>query len=427
MNSDLAGHWGAPRPCPTPRTGWRQVARLLGALFFAAAVVACGGGDSSAGKWVAAWYTSPEPADIQILGVTARPFNNETLRQTAIVTASGKSLRVRLSNRYGATAMQIGGIRIARAGAAGSIASGTDKPLLFSGSEAVSIAPLSEVVSGPVPFDVAAGDQLSISLYMPGSVPTPTWHWTAIQTSYIAPGNQLSAQTLVNPSTSTSFHVLTGVDVESSAAQRTIALIGDSLTDGVGSSLDAQKRYPDALFARLQAAGKGMSVVNAGIATNRLLHDIVAPSLLKRLDADALDAPGVSHVAVLVGVNDLGVPGWLNRPGEVVTAEQLIGGLTEVARRAHAKNQKAFVATITPFNGFAAPGYYSDAAEAKRQVVNAWIRTNTVFDGVFDFDAVVRDPNDISKIRAAFDSGDHLHPNDLGYAAMANSIDLNRF
>jgi lysophospholipase L1-like esterase len=325
-------------------------------------------------------------------------------------------LRVRLSNRYGASAVQIGGVRVARAGAGGSIASGTDKPLSFSGSEAVSIPPLSEVVSDPVTFDVAAGDQLSISLYMPGSVPTPTWHWLAIQTSYIAPGNQLSAQNLD-----------TGVEVESSATQRTIALIGDSFTDGVGSSLDAHKRYPDALFARLQAAGKGMSVVNAGIATNRLLHDIVAPSLLNRLDSDALNAPGVSHVAVLVGANDLGIPGWLNRPGEAVTAEQLISGLTDIARRSHAKNQKAFVATITPFNGFALPGYYSDAAEAKRQAVNAWIRTNTVFDGVFDFDAVVRDPNDISKISAAFDSGDHFHPNDSGYAAMVNSIDLNRF
>ena len=427
MNSDWAGNWGAPRPCPTPRDGWRRVARLLGGLLFAATVAACGGGDSSAAKWVAAWSTSPEPADLQALGITARPFSNETLRQTAVVTASGKSLRVRLSNRYGASAVQIGGVRVARAGAGGSTASGTDKPLSFSGSEAVSIPPLSEVVSDPVTFDVAAGDQLSISLYMPGSVPTPTWHWLAIQTSYIAPGNQLSAQTLVNPSTSTSFHVLTGVEVESSATQRTIALIGDSIIEGVGSSPDAQKRYPDALFARLQAAGKGMSVVNAGIATNRLLHDIMAPSLLSRLDSDALSLPGVSHIAVLIGVNDLGVPGWLNRPGETVTAEQLIDGLTEIARRAHAKNQKAFVATITPFNGVPLPGYYSDAVEAKRQAVNAWIRTNTVFDGVFDFDAVVRDPNDISKISAVFDSGDHLHPNDLGYAAMVNSIDLNRF
>ena len=207
--------------------------------------------------------------------------------------------------------------------------------------------------------------------------------------------------------------------------KRSALMSGDSITDGTNSTVDTNNRWPDHLAVRLAAFGdEDVGVVNEGISGNRILHDQIGPNALSRLDRDVLATPGVRFMTVLLGINDIGFGGFI--PTEVVSADDIIAGYRQMIARAHARGVRIYGATLTPFEGAGAP-YFSAEGEAKRQAVNQWIRTSREFDAVIDFDAVVRDPAHPTRIAAAFDSGDHLHPNDAGYTAMAKSIDLRLF
>jgi lysophospholipase L1-like esterase len=258
-------------------------------------------------------------------------------------------------------------------------------------------------------------------------------HYAAEQTSYIAKGNQLSAPSLPEPLAITSWIFLAGVDVE--APQRAAALVafGDSITDGARSTPDTNRRWPNILASRLLARkGHEIGVVDAGIGGNRILHDAqtniaFGVNALARFDRDALEQPGVKYVVVMEGINDLGHAGSSAPASETVSADDLIDGMRQLIERAHDRGVKIYGATLTPFEGTVFVGYFSPEKELKRKALNEWIRTGKAFDGVIDFDKAVRDPDHPDRILPAYDSGDHLHPSDAGYKAMADSIDLKLF
>jgi lysophospholipase L1-like esterase len=226
---------------------------------------------------------------------------------------------------------------------------------------------------------------------------------------------------------------LTGVDVMAPGDAATIVALGDSITDGSHSTVDANHRWPDILAARLAArGGRKLGVLDAGIGGNRILHDASSNvrygvNALARFDRDVLAQPGVGYVIVLEGINDLGHPGTSAPASETVTADDLIAGLKQMIERAHERGLKIFGATLTPFENLAHPGYYTPEKEAKRKAINQWIRTGGAFDGVIDFDRALRDPAHPDRILAGYDGGDHLHPGDAGYKAMGEAVDLKLF
>jgi len=276
-------------------------------------------------------------------------------------------------------------------------------------------------------------EELAVSMYLPTRTGSSTLHTVGNQTAFMTLTGDATAMTQFPAGETTSSRIfLTDVEVAADSNAQTIAVIGDSISDGVGSTQDKNARWPDALAARLQAnpALRPIAVVDAGMAGNRILHDgvtpFLGPSALARLDRDVLNKPGVHWVLLMEGINDIAATDVLATPEGDVSAQQIIEGMKTMIGRVHAKGIKIYGVTLTPYGGVEWP-FTSTAGEAKRQVVNAWIRHAGAFDAVIDFDQVVRDPAHTDSLLAAFDSGDHLHPNDAGYKAMAAAIDLRLF
>jgi lysophospholipase L1-like esterase len=403
------------------------------------------------GQWVGTWGTAPArpplPAAIQT-------FNDQTLRLIVHTSIGGNQLRIRISNEFGATPLRIGAAHIARHQGGASIVAGTDRLLTFSGNAAITIPPGAPVLSDPVDLEVPALSDLAISLYLPGSVQATTIHGSAFQTNYVSlPGNFTGAAAFPTERRITSWPFLTEVDVNAPGASAIVAL-GDSITDGANTTIDTNRRWPDLLALRLQTAreplattpagaaevsgglaawGARLGVVNRGIGGNRLLRDpgdqpLFGRAALARFDRDVIATAGVRTMVVLIGINDIGHPGTGAIPAsEEPTIDELIAGYRQLIARAHAKGIAIHGATLTPFEGTVFPGYYSLEREQLRQGVNNWIRSSDAFDGVIDFDRAVRDPAHPTRVLPAYDSGDHLHPNDLGMQAMANAIPLQLF
>jgi lysophospholipase L1-like esterase len=383
-----------------------------------------GGRDGAGLHWIGTWGASPlQP--VTAFG-SAPSFINQTVREIVRISVGGGRLRVRLSNEYGAQALQIGAAHIGISAGGSSVKPGSDRIVTFSGQPSILIPPSAPVLSDPVDLTVADLTSLAISIYLPGSTGPATWHPEGKQTAYITAGDATGAATLgAGASTSTARFFLTGVDVGVVDDKSAVVTFGDSITDGTRSTLDANHRWPDRLAERLAAHGDtDVGVVDEGISGNRILHDNAGPNALSRFDRDVLATPGLQFMTVLLGINDIGFGGFI--PTEAVTADDIIAGYRQMIARAHSRGIRIYGATLTPFDNAGAP-YFSAAHEVQRQTVNAWIRTSREFDAVIDFDQVVRDPAHPSKIAPAFDSGDHLHPNDAGYKAMADSIDLRLF
>jgi len=381
------------------------------------------------GTWVATWGASPVaplPANTTNTG-----FTNQTVRLIVHTSLGGNEVRVRLSNAFGTESLAIGAAHVALRSMNAGIVSGTDRALTFSGSNSVTIPPGALLVSDSVKLDVPALADLAVSVYLPGPTGQATWHAAAFSTNYISKaGDFTGAADLPVDHTVTSWFYLTDVEVKSSKDTLAIVTFGDSITDGTRSTLDTNHRWPNLLAERLAEHHIKMSVVDEGIAGNRVLHDFVGPNALARFDRDVLAQPGVGYVTVLLGINDIGDIGRLPavaQPGrgpQPVSAEEIIAGHRQMITRAHEHGLKVLGCTLTPFEGAA---YFSPEGETKRQAVNKFIRTGGAYDGVIDFDAVVRDPAHPERFLAMYDSGDHLHPNDAGYKAMADAIDLSLF
>lgn len=387
-------------------------------------------GDAARRQWVATWAASQQAPEPPFVGANPAQFSNQTIRQIVHVSAGGSTVRVRLSNEFGRTPLRVGEVRIAQQLAEASTLPGSDKIVTFGGRASVTIPAGAPLLSDPVEMPVAPLSNVVVSLYLPDAVPAATFHSLGVQTTYVSsPGNFTATVSLPVEATTTSWFFLSGLSVLADRRAAAVVAIGDSITDGYASTVDANRRWPNLLAARLQARPdlRQVAVVDHGISGNRTLHDFIGPNALARFDRELSGSPGARWVILLEGINNIGIPGAFGQTAEQVSADDIIAGHRQLIARAHERGLKIYGATLTPFEGTSFPGYFTAAGEAKRQAVNAWIRGSGEFDAVIDFDKAVRDPAHPTRMLAAYDSGDHLHPSDAGYQAMANAIDLRLF
>ena len=384
-----------------------------------------GGSETWVGTWATAVVsasapTTPAPA---AAGQPAPPpppsFKDQTLRQIVRVGLGGERIRIVLTNAYGTAPLVVGATHVALREKGAAIKAGTDRAVMFEGRPNVSIPAGAVAVSDAVSLPVPAFADLAVSIHLPdatGSSPA-TMHTLGLQTNYVtASGNQVSSPDLAGATTNLNWFYLSRVEVATTGPAMALVTLGDSITDGTRSTPDTNNRWPNHFAKRLSAQGVKMGVMNVGISANRLLSEPVGASALTRFDRDVIAQTGATHVVVLEGINDI-----RRMP---VTVADLVFAHKQLITRAHAKGLKIYGATLLPFEG---DSQYNPETEAKRQGINQWIRTSGAYDGVIDFDAAVRDPGQPTKIQQKFDSGDHLHPNDVGYEAMANAVDMRLF
>jgi len=374
--------------------------------------------------WVGTWTTAPAPAE-------TGAFTNQTLRMTMRASLGGNQVRVRISNAYGRRPLDIGGAHIALRDKGTAIVPGSDRKLGFGGAPTATIAAGAVLFSDPVALDLIPLADLAVSLYLSGEILNDfqiTGRY-ARQTNYVSPPGDFTAANVMPIANLTSdWFFVCGVDVLASADTGGIVALGDSLTDGNISTMDAFCRWPDQLARRLVARRRGrpMAVMNQGLGGNRILFDIRGDSGLHRFDRDVLAQPGVSHVIVMLGTNDLRNR-W-KKPEEEPTAQQMIAGLQQMAVRAHSAGIKILGATLTPFgNETYMAGAWNPQREEIRLAVNGHICGSGTFDAVADFDRALRDPDHPTQMLPIYDCGDGLHPSDVGYNRMGDAIDLALF
>jgi lysophospholipase L1-like esterase len=381
--------------------------------------------------WSPSWMASTQPiwgGDFVLPTGLPFQFNRQTIRQVARLSIGGAKLRVVISNEGGTTPLYIGAARVARHAEGSAVVEGTDRPLRFGGQADVTVPPGARLISDPVDLPLPALSEVAVSLYLPKPSPPAGFHFDARQTAYVADGDLTGAPRLPAAATPWSTRVyVSGLIVETPKAPTTVVALGDSITDGNGSTPGANTRWPDALAGRL--AGRGVGVLNAGISGGRLMKDGMGRAALERASRDVFAQPGVRAVIVLLGTNDIGWPGGPFAPQEpAMRAEELIQGFRQLIEMAHAHNVRIVAGTITPnergLEGTPLAGHHSPEKDKVRQAVNRWIRESGAFDAVVDFDALLRDPARPIRLKTTMDSGDHLHPGDAGYRAMAAAIDL---
>ena len=398
----------------------KRLATLLLLIPSLTAAAADKAADKPTEAWVGTWAASPMALAPKMDEPAA---GDSTYRNIVRVSLGGKTARVQFTNEFGKTPLVIGSAHIAVSAGGGAVQAGTDHPLTFGGQPSVTIPAGGFMLSDDIAMDIAPLASLAVSVYVADrDVSTRSCHELGSSTNYITKGDASGATTLTNPRTITSWCFVKGIDVRAASKAFAIVTLGDSITDGALSTPDANHRWPDSLAERLQS--KNIAVLNEAISGNRILHDGAGPNAVARFDRDVLAQSGVKYLIILEGINDIGWPVARKDTSEEVSAADLILAVTQLVERAHQHGIKVIGATLTPYGG---AGYSSDQGEQKRTALNQWYRTAGVVDGVIDFDKVTRDPAKPLWFNPEYDSGDHLHPKDAGYKAMADSIDLSLF
>ena len=347
------------------------------------------------------------------------------MRMVVHTSLGGRRVRVQFSVAIGASELTIGSAHIAVRAKESEIVPATDRVLTFNGKPACTIQPGVLMFSDPVDLEVAPMSDLAVSIYLPKDTGPPTNHPVGLHTAYISRGDMTGQAVMPESNTTTAYLWLSSVDVVAEPKSFAIVAYGDSITDGYATTRDANLAWPTLLAKRLAAnkATAHIAVVNQGISGNQVLRDGAGISALARFDRDVLSRPGVKWMILLEGINDINIRG--RNPGpEALTSDELIAGYRQLIERAHTAGIRVIGATIMPEEGVPTA---SERGEGIRTSVNQWIRTSKAFDAVVDFDAVVRDPQRPIRIRAEFDPGDHIHPNDAGNQAMADAFDLTVF
>jgi lysophospholipase L1-like esterase len=400
------------------------------------------------GNWVSTWGTAttlaldptldwirPPPVDEQQranpppraespIPPVPTELNDQTVRMIVRSSIAGERVRLQFANAQGLAPVQLGAVQIALHGEGAAVVAGSNRVVTFGGTSSATLHPGSLLVSDPIDLQVPALTELVVSVYLPGATDARATHALGLNTTYIADGNQVAAADLEGAATNRSYFWLTGVEVQAAEGAATIIAFGDSITDGFSTTPDQHREWPALLAERLQADPRTakFGVINMGISGNRVLQTVTGQSALARFDRDVLARSGVRWIVLLEGINDINFTALPGAPeSQHATAEAIIGGLSQLVDRAHAHGIQVMGATMTPMGGL---WLFNDRTEAMRQEVNAWIRTSGKFDALVDFDAVTRDPAKPSYLRAEHDSGDHIHPNDAGNAAMAEAINL---
>ncbi len=398
-------------------------------------------------KWVATWATAQEMApskpDRPVISPDVkrpdfrnmhgpRPSQvvptiapNQTVRMIVHTSIGGNRLRIELANAFGKEPVVIGGAHVAARSEGSSIDPKTDRQLTFGGSKSIEMRPGVVIASDPVDFDLRPMSDLAVSLYITKVEGTPTVHTIGLHTSYISDGDAAGSTSLPHATDTTTYLWLRSVDVSASANDFAIACLGDSITDGFGTTNDSNQAWPTLLAKRLaeRKSSQRISVLNEGISGNQVLRDGAGVSALARLDRDVLTEPGVRWIVLLEGINDINIHGQVTG-ADALTADDLIKGYKEIIARAHLQGIKVMGATLTPEEGVWLAG---PVGEATRTSVNQWIRTGGAFDAIVDLDASVRDKEHPTRIREDFNPGDSIHPNDIGNGAMANAFNLSAF
>jgi lysophospholipase L1-like esterase len=375
--------------------------------------------------WQGAWgfppINFPPPGSPNAASTPAvADFDDLTVRQIVRIAGDARRLRVRLSNEFGSTEVKFDHAHVAFAGADGATLPGSDHELSFDGRTFASIAPGAPLLSDPLEWRLPALSRLAVSVHLAAATVPPAHRVL----EYVSAAGDHSGATLMQGAHAVrSGALVSAVEVNGDLARGVIVTLGDSITEGHGSTANEFRSWPDRLAERLQsqAASRGYRVVNAGINSNRLLHNNPGMGALTRFDRDVLGVPGVGLIILLEGINDIGYSHTL--PEQAVSAEDIISAYRQLIERAHSHGIAILAGTLTPFED---AHYYTPEGEVLRQSVNRWIRASGAFDGVIDFDAVLRDPTHPARANPELTLADHLHPNDAGHAAMAQAIDLKR-
>ena len=376
--------------------------------------------------WTGSWASAPLPASGTINTIAPE---GTTFRDIVHLSLGGKAIRLRISNEGSPTSIKLSDIHAALSAGPGSAAilAGTDHAVTFSGTATITIPAGAYALSDPIALPVKPFADLAVSIYVPTQTGvTVTAHQLASSTNFSATGDLSSKPTLEDAKKITSWPFLKGVDVDAGPSGGAVVVLGASITDGFHSTPDKNARWPDDLAVRLEAnpATRNLAVLNEGIAGNRVLHDGTGPSALGRFDRDVFAQANARYLILSLTTNDIGRTFFPLAPNETVTAEQIEWGYAQIIQRGHARGLKVIGTTLGPFAG---ANYYSPEGEKMRQAVNHWVLTSGAFDAVIDFDKASRDPAQPERLLPAFDSGDHLHPNDAGYKSMADAIDLKIF
>ncbi len=379
--------------------------------------------------WVGTWACAPvEELPLGASAVKGGPkYASVTIRDVIHVSLGGEVVRLRISNQFGKSPVKIENVHVGLSSGQDAIQSGTNHSVTFGGESQFEIPAGQLAVSDPIALHVPPLTSLAVSLYVPRQDGISlTYHIRALSTNFYATGDQTSALVLESPRTIHTWVFLTGVDVEAPKNAAAVVAYGDSITDGLRSTPDANRRWPDDLARKFQGdpRTRERSVLNLGISGNRILYPQAGPSMVERLDRDVFGQSGVKYLILFAGINDIHHSVNRPNPNQKETAQDIIAGMKEIVERAHQHGIKVYGATITPAGG---SPFHNPTSEAMRQTINHWIRTGHGFDAWFDFDRAVRDAKNPGVLAPAFDTPDHTHLNDAGYQALANSISLKKF